>query len=63
MNGYYAIRYLLATAGVRDKDLYALDHPVQIRDVLVLPVNGFKYVLFYSFLRCVTLIFFIFFLG
>jgi hypothetical protein len=38
------LRYLLATAGVREKDLYGLDHPVQIGDVVVLPVNGFKYV-------------------
>jgi len=36
------LSYLLATAGVREKDLYTLDHPVQIGDVLVLPINGFN---------------------
>ncbi|KAF9505826.1 glycosyltransferase family 32 protein [Hydnum rufescens UP504] len=36
------LSYLLATAGVREKDLYGLDHPVQIGDVIVLPVNGFN---------------------
>lgn len=36
-------RYLLSI-GVREQDLYGLDRPVQIGDVLVLPIDGFKYV-------------------
>lgn len=37
------IRYLLSMASIREKDLYELKRPVQIGDVLVLPIDGFKY--------------------
>lgn len=37
------IRYLLSMASIREKDLYELERPVQIGDVLVLPIDGFKY--------------------
>lgn len=39
-------RYLLATAGIREWDLYRLKNPLQIADVLILPMDGFKCVLY-----------------
>lgn len=36
------LSYLLAVAGVRQEDLYDITRPVQIADVVVLPMDGFK---------------------
>jgi alpha 1,6-mannosyltransferase len=35
-------RYLLASAGVRESDLYNLQNPLQIGDIIVLPIDGFQ---------------------
>ena len=35
------VSYLFASAGVRPEDLSGLKRPVQIRDVVILPLNGF----------------------
>lgn len=34
----------MAVAGLRQEDLYAIDRPVQIADVVILPMDGFKFV-------------------
>ncbi|GAC93564.1 alpha-1,6-mannosyltransferase [Pseudozyma hubeiensis SY62] len=36
------VSYLYATAGVRPEDLSGLQHPVKIRDVVVVPSDGFN---------------------
>lgn len=41
-NEHSCLRYLLAVAGVRQEDLYSIDRPVQIADVVILPMDGFK---------------------
>lgn len=38
----WAPRYLFTVAGVKEVDLYKLNQPIQIGDVLILPIDGFK---------------------
>ncbi len=36
------LSYLLAVGGMREQDLYGLERPVQVGDVVVLPSDGYK---------------------
>ena len=36
------LSYLLVVGGMREQDLYGLERPVQVGDVVVLPSDGYK---------------------